>query len=529
MKLVAVFALIGSFIAMPVSGQSGSNAQTLHVYSRIVSLDVVVTDKNGKIVPDLTKDDFRILEDKQPQAIRNFESIQDHKIQGPTGQVIVRSSADLKNIGTAPVTVLVLDEMVTQFSDMAYSRQCVEHYLRRQPEILTQPTTILVVRSDKFLVLHDYTQDRKSLLEAIHKYEPVNPRISGLAAGDGKRIMMTLGALEQIAKAQMGTPGRKNIVWIGKGFPAIDPTGGNDSSVSEPILASFEAALHMTTDLMLRVHIALFVIDPAGVVGGGMIPASTQTGDESDPNTPSGNAGTPTDTGTAAAPDQGEFSFVGLAPLTGGKFFYNRNDIDEQIATSIEEGTSYYTLTYVPSNNSDAATTYRHIRVLLKRPGLYVQTRLGYYPPDALNPVKLNPTGQQVAETGQKIELADLANAAANRMSYNAIDIKAPQKAEHGSYRLYVKASDLSWKPQDDGRFAADVALFVVSFSVQGKVTGRSYVEIRKTTAQPPPPGNNAQVVYDLPFDAPPNSTRLRFVIRDGSSAKIGTTDLKTP
>lgn len=52
-------------------------AQTLveSIEVRVVNVDVVVTDRAGKPVTGLTKDDFEILEDRKPQVITNFHEV----------------------------------------------------------------------------------------------------------------------------------------------------------------------------------------------------------------------------------------------------------------------------------------------------------------------------------------------------------------------------------------------------------------------------------------------------------------------
>ena len=42
---------------------------------RVVNVDVVVADRDGKPVTGLTKDDFEIFEDKKPQVITNFYEV----------------------------------------------------------------------------------------------------------------------------------------------------------------------------------------------------------------------------------------------------------------------------------------------------------------------------------------------------------------------------------------------------------------------------------------------------------------------
>jgi VWFA-related protein len=45
---------------------------TLKVTTEVVSVYAVVRQKNGRLIPDLTKDDFQLSEDQQPQVIRYF-------------------------------------------------------------------------------------------------------------------------------------------------------------------------------------------------------------------------------------------------------------------------------------------------------------------------------------------------------------------------------------------------------------------------------------------------------------------------
>ena len=110
--------------AQPQNNAAAQTSQTptLKVTTRIVVLDVVVTDKKGNLVSrELTRDDFIVLEDGQHQVIRNFEPPSEHHMP-VSDKAIVNSAADLKKIGDAPVTVSVLDELNSRFEDMSFSR-----------------------------------------------------------------------------------------------------------------------------------------------------------------------------------------------------------------------------------------------------------------------------------------------------------------------------------------------------------------------------------------------------------------------
>src|SRR5260370_7549668 len=67
-----------------------------------------------------------------------------------------------------------------------------------------------------------------------------------------------------------------------------------------------------------------------------------------------------------------------LADSTGGRAFYNRNDLIVELRTSLEDGASYYTLSYYPDNkNWDGK--FRVIAVTSTRPGLSLRYWIDYY------------------------------------------------------------------------------------------------------------------------------------------------------
>src|ERR1700689_822150 len=63
----------------PPAAQTNPNAPALKVTSRVVQVNVIVRDKNGRPVTDLTKKDFTILDNGQPQTISSM-SEQSNKV-----------------------------------------------------------------------------------------------------------------------------------------------------------------------------------------------------------------------------------------------------------------------------------------------------------------------------------------------------------------------------------------------------------------------------------------------------------------
>ena len=257
----------GAGVAQEPRMQPGS---TLTVTSRLVVVDVVVTDKSGKPVTNLGKDKFVIYEDGIKQTVKDFDPPSGHMM--PTGSAttpVVNSVADLPKIGTAPVNVLVFDELNTPFNQLAYARQQMEKYLMSQPEVLPVPTLFVAAGNTKMAMLHDYTQSRAELLESVKKhtgdfdFTAMIAQLNGGKLGKDDGMVETLGALSQIAESLRGVPGRKNVIWIGKGYnQAMDL---NNLSQADKDRAM--AVIQQVTDRMLAARATLYSIDPEGPVG----------------------------------------------------------------------------------------------------------------------------------------------------------------------------------------------------------------------------------------------------------------------
>ncbi|HKR60987.1 MAG TPA: VWA domain-containing protein, partial [Pyrinomonadaceae bacterium] len=64
-----------AFTQTPQTPPSAAQDEVLRISTDLVQTDLVVLDKKGKNVKDLTKDQFELLVDGQPQAISFFESV----------------------------------------------------------------------------------------------------------------------------------------------------------------------------------------------------------------------------------------------------------------------------------------------------------------------------------------------------------------------------------------------------------------------------------------------------------------------
>jgi hypothetical protein len=100
-------------------------------------------------------------------------------------------------------------------------------------------------------------------------------------------------------------------------------------------------------------------------------------------------------------PFAGDINFGVFVNETGGKLFYNRNDVDKEIRTSEQLGAQYYTLTYQPQN-FDANGKFRRIRVTLRDPNLRAVTKAGYFAPHKNSPN--NPRQQRMSKLAEALQ-----------------------------------------------------------------------------------------------------------------------------
>src|SRR5260370_9091043 len=83
-----------------------------------------------------------------------------------------------------------------------------------------------------------------------------------------------------------------------------------------------------------------------------------------------------------------------LAENTGGKAFYNRNDLDKAIYDGVTDGSTYYLLGYYPENKKWDGK-FRKVQIKATRGGVKLRYRLGYYAADP-QPAEIKPNTNQL-------------------------------------------------------------------------------------------------------------------------------------
>jgi VWFA-related protein len=481
----------------PSSQQSpaaGYATPLFNATTRNVILDAVVTDKKGSVVTGLTRNDFVIREDDAPQEIRSFDA------------VTAGTSAE----DATPHTILLIDELNTSFQDMVYAQYCVDRLLRRDGTKLEQPTALYLLTNNGLRVLQPYTRDSSAIDAAFRSYRPIlSWRLRPNVYLALERIDISMTALHQIAIANTGTPGHKNIVWISPGLPILSALQlGADGE------KQLFDALRRLSDQMLKARISIYSVDPRGVgsqfLSSGRATNNLTFGAYLNALSEANNA------------SFGDFAIQTLATQTGGHAFYGRNDVDREIATSLTDGNTYYTLAYSPANK-DFHGELRKLKVsVIERPDLKVQTRDGYYAmPDSQT---ANP----------KRELRELAGSLLTPIPFNGILIptsytrlvKSPPP--HISVRFVIPSTSLSWAPDAKGRLSAQITIASADKGKHGawKPSMLHVYTVSLPDGATPSAATQTSVHFEMPYR---DSNHLRFVVRDDASGRIGSSEIAFP
>jgi len=314
----------------------------------------------------------------------------------------------------------------------------------------------------------------------------------------------TFAMLRQIAMSAEGMHTHINLVWLGRGFPAMDP---ND--FSDPDAAVLKKAIEDTANLLLTARITLYQVNPI-TVDDRMATANLDVAMSSGMGLTSAVAST----ASLDMLDQ-VFGFGAFVAATGGEMFYGRNDLDRFIADSDVRGRDFYTLTYVPPEGF-GGTAFHSIRVVPKNPALHITARNGFYPEEA------QPAEPNLKDLGFDLELA-----ATGAMQYGAVGVrilsttKQPGKL---AIKFSVEDRSLSWTPRTDGSEAAKVTVLLVSLDKGNEIetSSASTLHIAAKNAQDTVTGH-LDTEQDVKLDGKSRSVRL--IVRD-ESGKIGTADV---
>ncbi len=207
---------------------------------------------------------------------------------------------------------------------------------------------------------------------------------------------MTLEALQALARYLAAVPGRKNLIWFSSNFPvAVFPRSLQDqrpNQMDTTDLSDYTKSIRGTADMLTLAKIAVYPVGAEGVMSEHIADANIETNRPG----PADYEGGATQEGKGSATDpyihEGAaradkvMSMAQLAEDTGGKAFFNTNDLNAATQKAIADGAHYYTLVYTPANKKMDGK-FRRIEVKLAGGGKYrLAYRHGYNADDPAQP-----------------------------------------------------------------------------------------------------------------------------------------------
>jgi VWFA-related protein len=505
--------------------------------TRLVQVSVIVDDGKGQPVADLKKENFQLKVGGKVQPISVFAV--DSATASTGSPALSHNDRPLppnvftnrleRNAGVASgVTIILLDERNTRYADLIQAKAQVVRYLRT-----LQPGDHigLYVLGGSLRVLHDYTADSSELLKRIASYKQGQPlpntttgepqdamqgdalMLDGWvrASGGGSpaersfytsdRVFATLRALEFIANHMARQSGRKNLIWVSGGFP-LDIGFDSIEDWHNPAIdqRTFTDEVSHAVRVMNDANLAIYPVDARGLMVDPRFDASRRTIRERSPLAPPVGV-------------KNQQTMEELASRTGGRAYYNTNDLAKAIHAAVEDSRVTYTLGFYPTNEKFDGK-FHDIKVqLVERGGLKLRYRKGYF----------DLPEEPQDEKARKTELAD---AVWSPIDGTALGLMAEVKpaSKPGAVEIWVKIDHtaISLESQQDRWVGKLDILFVQKDDRGNQFNGQTdTLELRLTPATYQKLMTE-DLIYHRVVDRAATAKVLRIVVRDAASGSLG-------
>lgn len=540
----------------PQQAAAEGQDDVVRISTNLVQVDVVVT-KDGKPVTDLSADDFEILEDDKPQQITNFSYVSNMGATVANAGPIEKPRTKLDRTTLIPPVPLKAEDarrtVAIVVDDLALTKSGivrVKEQVRNLVESLTSNDLVAIIRTGGDVgALQQFTNDKRMLLSAVDrlKWNPCS-RVGaldqaptgqldfniGLCAG---RAPDTFNILRFIVRGMSYLPGRKSLVILSNDLPIQDQEpnktgedilGGNtDSLLPSPFddsgpgikkntrddsWLSYEQQLKRIAELAIRGSIVVYAVDARGLQTIGLTAADSVTA--------TATLNSRVDALRSLRKDQEYQSRQGadlIAKQTGGFLIKNSNDFGLQKIMTDQEG--YYLIGFRPGEDT-FDRKFHHIKARLKRKGLTVRTRAGFYgfTDDQVRPKDLSPTDQ--------MKMALVSPFTVNDLTVRLTTFFANQPAEGSLLRsfVYLNPRELAFTEQQDGWKVADIEFKGEVFGDNGKIIGEKNevgtVRLRGA-AFDRAMRDGVVRAFDLPVSWV-GPVQFRVAVRDAHSSHIG-------
>jgi VWFA-related protein len=437
-RATALLFLLSLCAAQAPAQTAGQDEDVVTIKSQLVNIDVVVKDGKGRYVTDLKAEDFAVVENGVPQKVVFFDPPLSGASEGSAtnqAEAAAREVARARASQPRNIVSLVLDGNTTELANMKQAIAGAARYIRERVSDADRVAVFSV--SNGLQLLQPFTSDKGRLVAAVERastssntaksveqrdlagnISQTRDKLAGLegmetpSSGQGQmtagptlaeKMMLertlqqyyllrstlsaqqarpVLAALAAISEGLRPVPGKKTLILFSQGF------------VSPAIL---DWQVRSTIDIANRANVSIYVIDSAGLraaapASGALVPAaplggiSGLTSQEERIRAVGGE--NVFDRARFEGIDRQFDILYRISEESGGRFIKNTNDIARGLGRVDEEMRSRYTLGYQSTDpNFDGG--FRKIKLEVRRPGVEVVTRPGYYAiaPDEVVPL----------------------------------------------------------------------------------------------------------------------------------------------
>ncbi|PYP88680.1 MAG: hypothetical protein DMF61_05725 [Blastocatellia bacterium AA13] len=571
---VCVLCILNAALAQKQQSRNAGDDQVIRISTELVQLDVVVTDKSGKIKRGLERSDFEIYENGKKQATSFFEFVD-------SGKTRHSSEPGGKDADYAPITgqgpsasqigrvfAFVVDDLTIDYDDLNLVRKMLNNFVDNE----VKPNDLIaIVRTvgGKGL-LQQFSADKALLHRAISTLTPVThqlaafnnpapPRLNpqqtpgggtasmtnteeingGMPDSDNPlddtnramRAFMSLGTAGFVVDSMKQLPGRKSLVLISGGLPVLSANAGTES-------ANLTDFLNSLTDRATRASVSINTMDIRGLkafsgIAGFAdtparsamdVPVSGQRQSSSSTNDPRNGRGFGRVPDEALFGDNNPFDEMEghnglriLAAATGGISVLSKNDFDDGLQKIAGASDGYYLLAYTPSDtkfNGD----FRKVEVKVKADGIRVYSRRGY--------LAREEKPQAAPATKQDQLLAAIKSPLALReveMDATLLYKRAPQNRGAVDIDLVIDSKKLRFE-SNEGKHKSDLDVAGFVFDQFGKLRGGFSETIAPVLNQ----DEFARIMkgglsYSANTVLAPGVYQVRIAVRDNKTGSIGT------
>ena len=537
--------LIGSALVTGSAQQSQPpqpQQPTFRVQVDYVEVDVVVTDRNGKLVRELTKDDFQVSEDGKPQTINTFTfvNIPIERFDRPlyTASPIEPDVQNNERPFDGRVYVMVIDDLHTRFGRTQRVKTAAHQFIEQR--LGANDLMAIVHTAGATDASQEFTSNKRLLLSAVDRTQgrkldsatanktaeyyrtqglraqgdPVNDPDDMERSFNARNALQTLKNVSEWFASVRGR--RKTILFLSEGIDYditdLIPQSGSNHRDATQIIEDTREVIQAAT----RANVSIYGIDPRGL---------TDLGDESIEI-----QAFPDDTslgiGSGSLVNELRLSQDSLRVLsdeTGGFAVVNRNDFSTAFDRIVEDNSSYYVLAYYPPDPRPGRE--HKITVRVRQPGLTVRARQGYVTPKKATPEKVNPKDTRTPEV--RTALDSPLPVSGLTMHVFASPFKGAAPNASVLLGVELRGRDLQLGQNDR------IQLSYMAIDAKGKVQGGNTDMVSMTNLRPETKTRIESTGLRLlnRLDVPPGRYQLRVAAHDSTGGNVGSVlyDLDVP